>query len=81
MSDWTKVPGPSKTDAYEWRSPKNEDQHSEQTTAPGDLMIKPKDLALKPTNSPKRSGIQHGADDWNYTNVPDNNWYVYGFVE
>ena len=44
-------------------------------------MIRPEDISLKPTLSPKQSGIQHGADDWSYTNVPDMNWYVYGQIE
>ena len=77
---WTPVDGPDPLDTYEWRSPNNEDQHAEQTTAPGELMIKPSDLALIPTNSPKRSGIQWGQDAWNYTNAPDQNWYIFGFV-
>lgn len=76
--DWTVENGPAKTDPYEWRAPNNEDQHGEQTTSPGDLTFKPKDLGLLPTNSPKRSGIQHGADDWNYTTTPDTNWYIQG---
>ena len=73
---WTTEEGPAKTDQYEWRLPNNEDQHGEQTVAPGDLMIKPKDLALVPTNAPTRSGVQHGQHDWNFTNAPDSNWYV-----
>ena len=78
---WTPVDGPAKDDKYEWRSPNNEDQHAEQTTGPGDLMIKPKDLALVPTNSPKQSGIQWGQDAWTFDNAPDPNWYVQGFIE
>jgi hypothetical protein len=78
---WTPVDGPSKSDEYEWRSPNNEDQYAEQTTAPGDLRIKPEDLALKPTNSPKLSGIQWGADAWTVTNIPDPDWYVLGSIE
>ena len=82
MADsWTKEDGPSKLDPYEWRLPNNENQHGEQTTAPGDLLIKPKDLALVPTKSPKRSGVQHGADDWNFTNIPDTSWYTFGLID
>ena len=76
--DWTIENGPAKADPYEWRAPNNEDQYGEQTTSPGGLMFKPKDLALVPTNAPKRSGIQHGSDDWNYTSIPDTSWYVQG---
>jgi hypothetical protein len=78
---WTPVDGPSKVDKYEWKSPSDNTQHEEQTVAPGDLMIKPKDLALVPTNAPKRSGIQWGQDAWNYTNAPDQSWYVFGMIE
>lgn len=79
--EWTPVDGPDKGDRYNWRIPSNEDQHIEQTVAPGDLMIRPEDIALNPTLSPERSGIQHGADDWNFENEPDSTWYVFGFVE
>ena len=78
---WT-VEGPlDKTEQYEWRLPANDQEHVEQTTAPGDLLIKPKDISLKPTASPKRSGVQHGADDWNFTSIPDTNWYILGSIE
>ena len=77
---WTPVEGPSKSDKYEWRLPSNEDQHVEQTVDPGDLLIKPEDIDLQPTLSPERSGIQHGQDDWDFQNVPDSNWYIFGFV-
>jgi hypothetical protein len=81
MADrWTPEDGPDKGDKYEWRLPNNEDQHGEQTTAPGDLLIRPGDLELIPTISPKRSGVQHGADDWNYSNAPDSTWYVWGSI-
>jgi hypothetical protein len=77
--DWTiNENGPPKGDHYEWRSPNNEDQHSEQTTDPGDLMIKPEDLSLVPTNSPTRSGVQWGQDGWDYTTTPDSDWYIQG---
>jgi len=79
--NWTYEEGPSKTDKYEWRIPNNEDQHGEQTVAPGDLAVKPKDLTLVPTKPPARSGIQHGTEDWNYTSIPDMNWYVWGIIE
>ena len=78
---WTVEDPINKLEQYEWRVPNNEDQHGEQTTAPGDLLIKPSQLELVPTNSPKRSGVQHGADDWNFTSVPDTNWYVFGMIE
>jgi hypothetical protein len=81
MADrWTIEDGPAKTDKYEWRLPNNEEQHMEQTVAPGDLMIKPKDMTLVPTKSPTRSGIQHGLDDWNFTSVPDTDWYIRGTI-
>lgn len=73
---WTPTDGPSKGDKYEWRLPANEDQHGEQTVAPGDLRIKPKDLSLIPTKAPKRSGVQWGADGWDFENQPDSSWYV-----
>lgn len=77
MADrWTPIDGPGKGDAYNWRVPSNEHQHQEQTVAPGDFMIRPEDVDLKPTNSPKRSGIQHGQDDWNYENAPDPDWNI-----
>ena len=78
---WTPVDSPDPLDAYEWRSPTGGTEHEEQTTGPGDLMIKPKDLALVPTLSPKRSGIQHGQDDWDFQNAPDQAWYVIGAIE
>ena len=78
---WTPTDEVSKTDKYEWKSPSSNTQHEEQTTAPGDLMIKPKDLALKPTLSPERSGIQWGQDGWNFDNVPDQTWYIFGAIE
>ncbi len=81
MAGWTPVDGPAKDDQYEWRLPNNDQQHVEQTVAPGDLLIKPKDITLKPTLSPERSGVQHGADDWSFDNSPDPNWYVQGFIQ
>lgn len=81
MADrWTVEDPIEKSERYEWRLPNNEDQHGEQTTAPGDLLIKPGDLELVPTLSPKRSGVQFGADAWNFTSVPDTNWYVLGSI-
>lgn len=79
--EWTVEDPISNLEKYEWRVPENEDQHGEQTVAPGDLLIKPGDLNLIPTKSPTRSGIQHGQDDWNYTSVPDTSWYVFGTIE
>ncbi len=78
---WTPTEEVSKTDKYEWKAPSGTTQHEQQTTAPGDLMIKPKDLSLKPTLSPERSGIQHGQDDWTFTNTPDPSWYILGGIE
>lgn len=81
MADrWTVEDPIEKSERYEWRLPNNEDQHGEQTTAPGDLLIKPGDLELVPTLSPKRSGVQFGADAWNFTSVPDSSWYVLGSI-
>jgi hypothetical protein len=70
----------NKLDKFEWRLPFNRDEHGEQTVAPGDLLIKPSQLELKPTMSPKRSGIQHGQDDWTYANAPDPGWYIIGGI-
>ncbi len=78
---WTPVDGAPKGDEYNWKSPSGNTQHEEQTVAPGDLMIKPEDLSLKPTLSPEQSGIQWGQDAWNFTNAPDQNWYVFGTIE
>lgn len=76
---WTPTTPPGKGDKYEWRFPNNENQHGEQTTGAGDLLIQPEHLALAPTNSPTRSGVQWGQDAWNYTDsTPDQSWYVIG---
>ena len=77
---WTPTDEVSKLDKYEWKSPSGTTEHEEQTTGPGDLMIKPKDLTLIPTNSPKRSGLQWGQDAWNYSNAPDQTWYIFGGI-
>lgn len=72
---------PDKADKFEWRLPSNDQQHVAQTIVPGQLLIKPEDITLIPTKSPKRSGIQHGADDWNYdTLTDDGTWYSFGEV-
>jgi hypothetical protein len=77
--DWTiNAEKPAKSEQYSWRTPKNSQEAVEQTTAPGDLNIKPGDITLKVTLSPKRSGVQHGADDWDYINQPDDTWYIIG---
>lgn len=81
MSNWNIEDPIDKSDKYEWRLPNNEDQHIEQTVAPGDLMIKPEDVDLIVTLAPKKSGIQHGQVDWSYDNILDSSWYIYGFVE
>ena len=78
---WTPVDGPDKGDEYNWHLPNNDQQHVEQTVGPGDLMIKPEDISLKPTLSPERSGIQWGQDAWTFDNAPDPNWYVFGMIE
>lgn len=78
----TDADAPSKEDKYEWRLPENGDQHGEQTVAPGDLLIKPGDLNLIPTIHPKRSGIQHGQDDWTFSSfVDEGTWYRFGSIE
>lgn len=71
---------PAKTEKYEWHVPNNDQQHVEQTTTPGDLRIKPKDISLIPTLSPERSGVQWGAEGWNDVSAPGgaNAWYVIG---
>lgn len=71
---------PDKGDKYEWRLPNNDKEHMEQTIAPGDLLIKPQDMDVILTNSPKQEGLQHGADAWTFSNVPDTSWYVRGSV-
>jgi hypothetical protein len=65
---------------YEWRAPGNDQEHVEETTAPGDLNIRPGDIELKPTLAPTQSGVQSGESDWTFTSQPDSNWYVYGSI-
>lgn len=77
---WTIESAPDQEEKYDWHLPNNDQEHVEQTVAPGDLMIKPKDISLKPTNPPKRSGIQHGVNDWDYQNQPSTSWYVHGEI-
>ena len=79
---WTVNDGePDKTDKYEWHLPNNDQQHVEQTTTPGDLRIKPKDISLIPTMAPKRSGIKHGWNNWNNQVEPTLGvWYIYGQI-
>jgi len=77
---WTPVEGPDKGDKYNWRLPVKDEQQ-EQTVAPGDLLIRPEDMTLKPTLSPTQSGIQWGQDAWTYSSVPDQTWYVWGQIE
>jgi hypothetical protein len=80
-NDWTiEANKPEKSEDYEWRLPANDQEHVEQTVAPGDLLIKPEDISLKPTNSPKQSGIQHGLDDWTVESGIDSSWYILGEV-
>ncbi len=71
---------PDKEETYEWRLPENDQQHVEHTVAPGDLMIKPKDISLKPTTAPKQSGIQSGLSDWTLEQGVTSDWYVLGEV-
>ncbi len=78
---WTPVDGASKDDKYEWHSPSGNSQHEEQTASTSDLAIKPKDFTLKPTLAPETSGIQGGQNEWVFTNVPDQSWYVQGTIE
>jgi len=65
---------------YEWHAPGNDQEHVEETTAPGDLNIKPEEIALTATLAPARTGVQHGLSDWNYTTQPDPSWYYYGSI-
>lgn len=71
---------PDKGEVYEWRLPANEQQHVEQTVAPGDLQIKPKDISLVPSNAPTQGSIQSGWSDWTYESQPDSSWYVRGEI-
>ncbi len=71
---------PAKEETYEWRLPANDQQHVEETVAPGDLKIKPKDISLIPTLAPKKSGVQSGLSDWTFSSVPDSKWYVRGEI-
>ncbi len=81
VTGWTAEEAPSEVDKYVWHLPNNGEQHQAQTVAPGDLLIKPKDMTLVPTNAPSRSGLQHGQNDWNFDgNIPDTEWYVLGAI-
>ena len=72
---------PPKGEEHDWRLPRGDQEHVEQTTAMGDLRIRPEDITLIPTISPERSGIQHGADDWDMQSQPDDSaWYVQGII-
>lgn len=83
-TDWTVNDGtvtPGKAGKYAWRLPTSSDseQHQAQIVTPGGLLIKPSQITLIPTKSPKRSGLQHGADDWNYETAPlSSDWYSFG---
>tara|TARA_R110000751_G_scaffold298832_2_gene409034 strand:+ start:554 stop:820 length:267 start_codon:yes stop_codon:yes gene_type:complete len=64
-------------DKYKWRLPKNEDQHQQETVAPGDLLIKPEDLDNVPRKTPSGlKGIQTGSQEWSYQSQPDSTWTV-----
>ena len=71
---------PSKLEKYDWHVPNDEQQHVQETSSPGALRIKPKDISLKPTISPKRSGVQSGSDFWDFVSDPQGTeaWYVQG---
>ncbi len=71
---------PDRDEVYEWRLPANDQQHVEMTVAPGDLLIKPKDISLVPTNAPKKSGLQHGISDWTLEAGVVSDWYVLGII-
>ena len=71
---------PDRDETYEWRLPANDQQHVEHTVAPGDLLIKPQDISLVPTNSPKKSGIQSGISDWDLETGVVSDWYVLGEI-
>lgn len=71
---------PALAEKYEWRVPEIDQEHVEETTAPGDLKIKPKDISLIPTNSPKQSGIQSGQSDWSFDSGVDPDWYILGEI-
>jgi len=81
---WTIEDGntdPGKSDRYEWRLPENDNKHVEEALAPGDLLIKPSKITLKPTLSPKASGVQHGWEDWTKQTFTDSGtWYSYGTI-
>jgi hypothetical protein len=80
-NNWTiESSKPAKGEKYEWRFPANQQQHVEETTAPGDLAIKPKDISLKPTNPPKKSGVQSGLSDWTIESGAVSDWYVLGEI-
>ncbi len=72
---------PEKDEKYEWKLPENEAQHQQETVAPGDLRLKPKDVSLVPTNAPKQSGIQSGQAFWTVqSGVTSSGWYILGTI-
>lgn len=71
---------PSRAETYEWRHPNNEMQHTKETTTPTDLNVGPEKITLKPTLSPKKTGIQSGYEDWTVASQPDSTWYVFGTI-
>jgi hypothetical protein len=81
-NDWTIDDSTPRKDAeeYKWHAPNNDMEHVTETTAPGDLNIKPEEIALTATLAPARTGVQHGLSDWNYTSQPDDSWYVWGRI-
>jgi len=81
MAGWTKDDSENELeqagDKYEWRLPKNEDQHQQETTAPGDLLIKPEDFDAVPRKTPSGfPGVQTSEQEWSYQSQPDSTWTV-----
>ena len=71
---------PDLDEKYEWRLPDIDQEHVQETVAPGDLRIKPKDISLIPTNAPKQSGIQSGQDFWKLQVGVTSSWYIRGEI-
>jgi len=69
-----------RTERNDWRVPKNDLEHAEETVPPGDLMIDPQKLELVPTLAPTESGIQHGQWHWSDENQPSDTWYIHGEI-
>ena len=64
-------------DKYEWRLPNNESQHVQETTAPGDLLIKAEDMTDVPRKVPSgEKGVQTSEQEWSFHNQPSSSWTV-----